>query len=92
VSTARKYYRSSENSSRRLIEFKFWDTSSVDFTHPLEIPNGLKGLLYTLNETVIPTKVDMEHRLEAASKHFKSKVVECYTNGDDELQVLDVAR
>nr|GEW26504.1 hypothetical protein [Tanacetum cinerariifolium] len=35
---------------------------------------------------------DMEHRLEAASKHFKSGVVGSYTNGDDELEVLDVAR
>ncbi|GJS85121.1 hypothetical protein Tco_0751662 [Tanacetum coccineum] len=66
---------------------------SRDFTRPLGPPSGLKGLLHTLIATVIPMKVDMEHRLEAASKHFKSKVVECYANGDDEfLVMMDFAR
>ncbi|GKC59576.1 hypothetical protein Tco_1087174, partial [Tanacetum coccineum] len=30
---------------------------SRDFTRPLGSPSGLKGLLHTLNATVIPTKV-----------------------------------
>ncbi|GKC29733.1 hypothetical protein Tco_1037027, partial [Tanacetum coccineum] len=31
--------------------------SSQDFTRPLGPPSGLKGLLHTLNATVIPTKL-----------------------------------
>ncbi|GJW53111.1 RNA-directed DNA polymerase, eukaryota [Tanacetum coccineum] len=31
--------------------------SSRDFTRPLRLPSGLKGLLHTLNSTVIPTKL-----------------------------------
>jgi hypothetical protein len=32
---------------------------SRDFTRPLEIPRGLKGLLHTLNAIVSLTKVDL---------------------------------
>jgi len=32
---------------------------SWDFTHPLESPGGLKGLLHTLNAIVCPTKEDL---------------------------------
>ncbi|GJR88974.1 hypothetical protein Tco_0212985 [Tanacetum coccineum] len=56
------------------------------------IPSGLKDLFHTPNATVIPTKDNMEYRLDVASKNFKFGVVDCYSNGDDELQVLDVAR
>ncbi|GJV80157.1 hypothetical protein Tco_1516027, partial [Tanacetum coccineum] len=48
---------------------------SRDFTRPLGPPGGLKGLLHTPNETVIPTKV--MHRMrcqdtnQATRKHLK---------------------
>jgi hypothetical protein len=32
---------------------------SRDFTPPLGMPRGLKGLLYMLNAIVFPTKVDL---------------------------------
>jgi hypothetical protein len=32
---------------------------SRDFTRPLGIPRGLKGLLHTLNAIVSPTKADL---------------------------------
>jgi hypothetical protein len=32
------------------------DKLSRNFTHPLEMPRGLKSLLYTLNAIVYPTK------------------------------------
>jgi hypothetical protein len=32
---------------------------SRDFTRPLGMPRGLKGLLHTLNAIVSPTKVDL---------------------------------
>jgi hypothetical protein len=32
---------------------------SRDFTHPLGMPRGLKGLLYMLNAIVFPTKEDL---------------------------------
>ena len=32
---------------------------SRDFTHPLEMPRGLKGLLHTLNAIISPMTVDL---------------------------------
>ena len=32
---------------------------SQDFSHPLGMPKGLKGLLYMLNATVSPTTADL---------------------------------
>ncbi|GKD90944.1 hypothetical protein Tco_1366451, partial [Tanacetum coccineum] len=57
---------------------------SRDFTRPLGPPSGLKGLLHTLNATVIPTKLfrmmkkllvmmheeDLEHCLEHAVSSY----------------------
>jgi hypothetical protein len=34
--------------------------NSRDFTRPLGMPRGLKGLLYVLNAIVFPTKEEVE--------------------------------
>ncbi|GKA81699.1 hypothetical protein Tco_0788391 [Tanacetum coccineum] len=45
------------NPVNELCGYVLWKPSR-DFTHPLGPPSGLKGLLHTLNATVIPTKED----------------------------------
>nr|GEU88214.1 hypothetical protein [Tanacetum cinerariifolium] len=46
-----------EDAVNELCGYVLWKPSR-DFTRPLRPPSGLKGLLHTLNATVIPTKVD----------------------------------
>ncbi|GKC27414.1 hypothetical protein Tco_1034708, partial [Tanacetum coccineum] len=47
--------RDQQKLRRRCVPWK----PSRDFTHPLRILRGLKGLLHKLNATVIPTKLIM---------------------------------
>ncbi|GJU55596.1 hypothetical protein Tco_1229310 [Tanacetum coccineum] len=63
---------SSNSALNELCEYVLWKPSR-DFARPLGPPSGLKGLLHTLNATVIPTKVMHMMRCEdtnqASRKH-----------------------
>ncbi|GKA33764.1 hypothetical protein Tco_0720193 [Tanacetum coccineum] len=85
------------NPTRDIEELERLLKPSRDFTRPLGPPSGLRGLLHTLNATVIPKKVEARGVMLgchlATRKHFKSGLVECHTDDNVELPVIvDVAR
>ena len=51
---------------------------SRDFTRPLEMPRGLKGLLYTINTIVSPTIADLCFLL---SFYFAKGLAKCKFRG-----------
>ncbi|GKA57282.1 hypothetical protein Tco_0756470 [Tanacetum coccineum] len=57
---------------------------SQDFTRSLGSPIGLKGLLHTINATVIPTK-SCASMVTSCKEAFKAGLVGCHTSDDDEL-------
>ena len=60
---------------------------SRDFTHPLGMPRGLKGLLYMLNAIVSPTIADLCFLLSFC---FVKGLVKCKFGVFDEYQILHI--
>ncbi|GJT57404.1 hypothetical protein Tco_0992458 [Tanacetum coccineum] len=90
---------SSEGMNTFVPSYYNWEKTRGIQQSPLSILKILKSWDINLSRIyalvlvfLLSIQDDMEHRLEATSKHFKSGVVGSYTNGDDEQQVLDVAR
>nr|GEV22114.1 retrovirus-related Pol polyprotein from transposon TNT 1-94 [Tanacetum cinerariifolium] len=77
----------------RGLQDSFYVKPSRDFNRPLRPPSGLKGLLHTLNATVIPTKFFLQpYKLMHVSgawlilgckETFHARLVGCYTEYDE---------
>ncbi|GKB15226.1 hypothetical protein Tco_0849149, partial [Tanacetum coccineum] len=75
-----------------LYGYVLWKPSR-DFTRALGPPSGLKGMLHTLNATVVDAHGVVLALFFATGRHFKLGLFRCHAKDDDGIFVImDVSR